>query len=91
MNMPSSAITTVKPLNTTARLAVLPAAAIASYFSRPPVTLLAVARHHEQRVVDADRESHHRDDVGDEDRQLELLADQRGDAERDRDRRRSRP
>ena len=36
MNMPSSAITTVNPLNTTARLAVLPAAAIASCLSRPP-------------------------------------------------------
>ena len=35
ISMPSSAITTVSPLTSTARLAVAPAAAIASTFSRP--------------------------------------------------------
>jgi len=35
MNIPSSATTKVKPLNSTARLAVAPARAIASSFARP--------------------------------------------------------
>ncbi len=85
-SMPSSATTTVMPLKNTARLAVEPVAAIASYFVEARAALLAVAGDDEQRVVDADGEAHHRDDVGDEERELENLAEQRGDADGDEDR-----
>ena len=47
---------------------------------------LPIAGDDEQRIVDADRETDHRDDVGDEEREIEGHADQSGDPERDRDR-----
>ena len=70
MSMPASASTTVTPLKNTARFAVAPDARMASSLSRPRCSLLPVARHDEQRVVDPDREAHHRDEVRGEEREL---------------------
>ena len=86
ISMPTSATTTVMPLNSTARLAVPPAASIAARACRAGRPLLAVAGDDEQHVVDADREAHHRDHVRHEERQLEDLADERGQRQRDDDR-----
>ena len=47
---------------------------------------LAVARDDEERVVDPEREAHPREHVHDEDRELELLREDRGEPERDDDR-----
>ena len=68
---PNIARTKASPLKSTARLAVAPATAIASSFSRPRRALLAEAREDEQRVVDPEREAHAGDHVHDEDRELE--------------------
>ena len=57
-SIPNSATTNVVPLKSTARLAVAPASRIASSFAVPARPLLAVARDHEQRVVDPEREAH---------------------------------
>ena len=54
------------------------------------LALLTEAREDEQRVVDAYRQAHHRDHVGDEEGELEALADQRRQAQR-RDNRERRP
>ena len=51
------------------------------------VALLAVARDHEQRVVDPERETHPREHVHDEDRELPGLRDDGDEAETDDDRR----
>ena len=59
-SIPISAITNIEPLKSTARLAVAPAAAIASSSTRPSAALLPVARDDEQRVVDPEREPHRR-------------------------------
>ena len=48
--------------------------------------LLAIARDDEQRVVDPERETHAREHVHDEDRELELLGEDRREPERDDDR-----
>jgi hypothetical protein len=48
--------------------------------------LLPIARDDEQRVVDPERETHSREHVHDEDRELELLREDRGQPERDDDR-----
>ena len=74
------------PLNRTARLAVAPEAAMASSSVRPPGPLVAVARDDEERVVGGDREPHHRGHVEDVRREIEPLADQRRQRERDDDR-----
>ena len=65
------------PLKSTARLAVAPDIAIASSLTRPPRSLVPVARDDEERVVGRDRKAHHRRHVEDVRRQVERLADQR--------------
>ena len=74
------------PLNSTARLAVAPAAAIASSCSRPPARSSRIAGDDEQRVVDPQREAHRAQHVHRVERQVVRLAEQRRQAERDEDR-----
>ena len=76
-SIPNIATTNTVPLNSTARLAVAPDASIAPSSSRPLAPLLAVARDDEERVVDPEREAHAREHVHDEDRELELLREER--------------
>ena len=83
---PVIASTNALPLKRTARFAVAPAAAIASRLLAPARALLAKARHDEERVVDPEREAHPDQHVRDEQRQLPLGGDERGQAERHRDR-----
>ena len=52
----------------------------------PAGALLAVARDDEQGIVDADREADHRDDLGDDEREVEREADQGGSPQRGGDR-----
>src|SRR5918995_598568 len=49
-------------------------------------SLFAVARDDEEGIVDPERKAHPREHVDDEDRELELLSEQRGESERDHDR-----
>ena len=85
-SMPNRARTTVMPLKKTARLAVCAGRGDGVDLVEAAVPLLAVAGDDEERVVDADREAHHRDHVGDEERELEGLAEQGGDADGNDDR-----
>ena len=86
MNMPSSAITNVEPLKSTARLAVAPDARDRVLLGEPVPALLSVPGDDEQRVVDPEREPHPREHVHDEDRERELERDERDEPERDDDR-----
>ena len=84
--IPTIASTNAEPLNSTARLAVAPTVAIASSFSRPWRRSSRIAGDDEERVVDPEREAHPRDHVHHEDREVERLADERREPERDDDR-----
>ena len=68
------AAATVRALNSTVRPAVCSVRAIASRPGPVRGELLAVARHHEQAVVDGQAEAHRRDQVQREDRQLGHVA-----------------
>ena len=57
---------------------------------QPAHALLPVAREDEERVVDPEGEAHRRDHVHDEERDLERLADERRQSNRDHDRRAAR-
>ena len=80
------ATTKAEPLNRTALLAVAPDAPIASARRAASASLLAVARDHEERVVDAECQAHAGEHVHDEDREVERLREERDEAERDDDR-----
>src|SRR6201987_1734835 len=69
MNMPSSAITNVEPLNRTARLGGGARMRDRVLLGQSQHPLFAVARHDEQRVVDPQREAHPGEHVHDEDRE----------------------
>ena len=85
-SIPNMATTKTLPLKSTARLAVAPDASIAASSSLPCAALLPVAGDDEERVVDPEREAHAREHVDHEDRELELLRDERRQPERDDDR-----
>ncbi len=85
-SIPNIATTKTVPLKSTARLAVAPEASIASELAAAVTALLAVARDDEQRVVDPEREPHAGEHVHEEDRELELLGEDRAQPERDEDR-----
>ena len=80
---PRIAMTTVPPAKITAGPAVATARPAASVTERPSREVLAVARHEEERVVDADAEADHRGDLGRPARDVDEMVDQRhrGDAD----------
>ena len=76
-NMPKRAITNVVPLNSTARLAVAAVRSDRSLLVEASGPFLTEAGDDEQRVVDAERQSHGGHHVDDEVGKVKCLADQR--------------
>ena len=83
---PVIASTNAAPLKSTARLAVAPGRLDRVELLAALRALLAEAAEDEERVVDPQREAHPEDHVRDEDGEVERLADDRGQRERDDDR-----